>query len=338
MPTTEAKKTKVGCLSDWSLLPLRTELEKFEPGLDLNINSLPQLRKTAISEKQDIFPELCTNLIRKAAVDLALPLGLAVKGPSPVCYFGYHSLASKMQEYINNRIEAVQDIFQKAKVNDTPHVAAAVDYILDALDDLDARMEGVIEAPALFFRRDYSLGHSVARLMYPLLFGKKALKTRLDAPPLNNAKEPALSFDVLSGNDAVVRRSSYSGILDLSAIWYKITLLPLVYLVWQKNDKGIVQSLHRQKILKAAELAQARMKVDPSIYYPDILPLDLKGHEIDLSQYWKNFHYHLDPQSMRSIIVLVHLARAFERIENTDELRVKMIRWQDKVSKEVHFT
>jgi hypothetical protein len=337
MASSELKKTKIGCLSDWSLLPLRTELEKFEPGLDLNINSLPQLRKAAVTDKQDIFPELCTNLIRKATVDLALPLGLAVKGPSPICYFGYNSLSPKMQEYLNKRIDAVQEIFQKAKVNESQHVASAVDFILDALEDLDAKMDGTFEAPALYFRRDYSVGQSVARIMYPLLFGRKALKTKLDATPIP-PKEPTFAFDVLSGNDAVVRRASYNGVLDLSAIWHKMTNLPLVYLVWQKNDKSAMAPQHRQKMLKAAELAQARMKVEPSTYFPDILPLDLKGHEIDLSQYWKNLNYFLDAPGMRSVIVLVHLARAFERIENTDELRVKMIRWQDKVSKELHLS
>src|SRR5690606_19495079 len=129
-------------------------------------------------------------------------------------------------------------------------------------------------------------------------------ETSMDAPQASDV--PVL--ELLIGDEALIRRPSYAAVIDLSEAWLELTGLPFVFAVWQKS-KGTLSPYWRECITEAAKLAQARMRVEPSVYLPDGEPGDILGHRIDLASYWKGISYHLGDAQMRGLLLFLCLAR-----------------------------
>ena len=73
------------------------------------------------------------------------------------------------------------------------------------------------------------------------------------------------------------------------------------------------------------------MKVEPSCYLPDILPLNAAGHGIDLSSLWKHLNYRLVAEDFLSLMLYLHFAKPLMKNPLDDDLfKIKMIRLQER--------
>jgi hypothetical protein len=319
-----SKIVSLGVINDWALLPLKEELSKIEPVIKAECCPSSHLKKGCKNPKYDLNPELITYLLKRPSFDFSLPLGLISEGPSSLCLLGAQELSDEVKHFISAKVAGLNQLFSQANLLGSSQLGYSVEHVLEGLADLERNLPTPGGVPRLQGKREYYLGFAAARLVYRLIFGPQSYD--LDNPAEGSA------FDLLAGNDALTRRGAYPEILDITKLWWEMTNLPLVLMIWQKQEKTAVPPAVKAKILKAANLAQTKMKVEPSSYLPDIRPVDAKGHPIDLKQLWKSLSFHLSPKSMRSMLAFLYLSRSLEATSEADDLAIKMIRWQERTT------
>jgi chorismate dehydratase len=138
-------------------------------------------------------------------------------------------------------------------------------------------------------------------------------------------------IELLIGDEALEKRSQYSLVIDLGQAWWDITRLPFVFAVWQ--SRAPVSPALKAKIIKASELAEMRMKLEPSVYFPEIMPLDASGRQLPLGDYWKLIDYRLGFEEIRGLVAFLYLAKHFRPVERSDQILLKMIRLQELSSR-----
>lgn len=307
----------IGCGTDWALLPLRREWARTENAQLLDIAETPvMLRKNLEKGLLSLVLTSPLHLIRQIQFELALPLGLSVRGGG-LCYIGFTEAQLPLHERLMERLARLNAIFQRYRATDGEPLAGVAHNILRA-----AQSEAEpLEVPGL--QNNGETGGALGRLLTRLLFGADASREREIRESAQSASLP-----LLEGNEAVFRRPQFAAIIDLGDLWTQWTGFPLVLQVWQKLQGREVK---KSRLLKVAELAEARMKVEPSAYFPDLSPIDYAGAEIDLSRVWRAVTYRLQSMEMRGLLLLLYFFHLMEQqADHADVFTAKMIRWQQR--------
>lgn len=317
---------KIACLADWALLPFRREWQRGDSPLSLECGeNHREMRRQLdrLSYRMACCPPAC--LLRHLPFELAVFQGLSVKGSSGICYLGFDEsqmdMKSSLEEALNGLYEHARTVFQELGDNVTGQASTLAQRLRSRLSET---MPWVGQLP-LTAQAESST--QFVRFLGWLLLGSDEFRNQ----EIRQAAQSSGSLPVvLEGNEALARRKQFAGIIDLGDVWHKLTGLPFVLQVWQRHTKHPCGQ-KAQKIAKTAELAEARMKVEPSSYFPDILPSDQQGAEIDLAKLWRNVHYRLGAMEIKSILLLLHFMMSMEQpSETTDAITAKMIRWQER--------
>lgn len=332
------KTATLGCFPGWAMYPLRKKLQKLDARISLRVADKSTLQKMLQSSELAMAPCSSICLLKNPHFDLALPLGVAVKGSSGGTYIGFSNTSSKISEITQRRINVLRDIFMHANVKKTKNIGHATQFImrcLNELPDLDFK-----HAPLVRMGKGSTSEVMLGKVLYRLLFGQAAYENNERINSVANGSMAAygpLAGELRSGDDALQKRCQYLRMIDLEDIWYQLTSLPFVYSVWQKNSQKLSLQL-KNKILKGAELVQASMKVEPTAHFPDIRPTNQSDQCIDLAGYWKNIYYRLGPQEMRGMLLFLNLAYQLEKKSLRDDLlTVKMIRMEQRDLSVQHF-
>lgn len=307
----------IGCGTDWAFLPLRREWVRAESAQLMEIVEAPtQLRK---SLEKGLLPLVLlspVHLIRQIPFELALPLGLAVRSGGH-CYIGFTESQLPQYELLSERLTRLNGLFQRYRPGEGDSLASVAHNVLRAAQS---------EAEPLEVSGWQSSGETsgaLGKLLTRLLFGAEAARER----EIRESAQGSL-LPLLEGNEAMFRRPQFAAIIDLGELWTQWTGLPLVLQVWQKLQGREVK---KARLLKVAELAEARMKVEPSAYFPDLSPIDFSGAEIDLSRVWRGISYRLQAAEMRGLLLLLHFFHLMEQqVDHADAFTAKMIRWQQR--------
>ena len=320
----------IGCPNDWSLHPLRRELKKFTGSHTLKMTDGKCLQNLLSSHEIEAAACSPLHLLRHPNFELALPLGLSCHGSDLSCYFGLKDDCLDLPEILADRIQSLSEVFHSSKIKTSATIKSAAEFVGKACKDL--ALPKLKETPKLRIFQGEGAESTLAKILYLLLWGEHAYETNEIISSQLHCSYHGPTIDLLSKNSALQHRCQYRRIIDLSELWFRITGLPFVSMVWQK-----IKSQHhlasKSLIASAAEKAHARMKIEPSAYYPDIIPLADNLEEIKLSQLWKKQSYKLGTAEIKSMLFFLQLAAPLEKkLLHPEIFTIKMIRWQEKMS------
>lgn len=317
----------VGWVGYWNLLPFRAELERlYGDRLQLHRGTPEQVNRWLSEGKVAVAPSSSVCLVRSGRHEIACSLGIASYGQVTSVYFGLHHEELHVLEAIRERQRMLRDIVRHGMFKfgaDARRLAAFVWKSAALLPRLDSGL-----APPVFFTPASATSAALGRILYRLWFGESPVETRAGgAAGATQSFSMRRPMELLIGDEALVRRPQFRAVIDLGEAWRELTDLPFVFAVWQTAGQELA-AVWRQRMFEAAELAQARMQVEPSHYFPDMPGVDVNGHPIDLGQYWKHIHYRLGPAHFKSLAIFLSLARLLNPEKIEDEAIVNIMRWE----------
>lgn len=319
----------LGCTGSWASIPLYQEIGR--------------LASWSLTKKDDFFSVsqmlqdqnveygLCSvdRILMNLDFELALPVGVVVHGSSSLAYFT-DEYCEELKKLLKPRIDRLKGIFENAHLPRSTNMREAARFIWSELECLEE--PAIKRAPYVEFSGGCGLFTSLARVMYRLLFGEVAYETNLRMQTctkngsFQNSSDIKLEFR--QGNDALARKCKQRNMIDLVETWLTLTGMPFVCAVIQKCQKSS-HSNGRLKIIECAEMAQAKMKIDPVSYLPDVIPMNSSGQNIDLAAVWKTITYRLNSEDMKSLLLFLNLARPLQKnMSNEDKVSLKLLRWQ----------
>jgi len=313
----------------WSMLPLQSELERLGGAeIEFHKGSPVQVNRWLSEGKVALAPSSSVCLVKNSQHEIAFPLGVASCGPVLSAYIGVHHEETGVLEVIRTRQAMLREILRQAKgrpENDARKLASFLFKMSATLPPLELDVP-----PPMIVTPASATGANLARLLYRLWFGESAYEMRA-AETGGAAATTALSLrrpiEVLVGDEALQRRPSFRAVIDLGEAWRDLTDLPFVFAIFQTTRKTL-SPYWRQKILEAAELAQARMRVEPSYYLPERGALDVNARPIDLVAYWKAIQYRLGPQHFKGLALFLALSRLLSPDSIDDQAVANITRWE----------
>lgn len=325
---TTGERPSLACSKGWGLLPFIREYGKWD-------RSLLECERQGDAQDQlsahNVPLAFCSpdRLLKNHDLELAYPVGEVYDGPCGLAYFTTEN-CDLLKQRLAGRMAALKEIFSQSAIRRNDDSRMVANQIWDAVRTLvDPPSKRV---PLLFLGSKGGPYTTLARVLYRLLFGAVAYESNERLQGSAGSFQPDRSMELKQGNEALAKRSQYHSVLDLIDLWHELTGMAFVGSVLQKSSRPSIPG-SKHHILKAAELAQVRMKVEPSIYLPDIMPLNSLGQGIDLSSIWKHLSYRLIGEDFKSLMLFLNLARPLiTKPREDDVFNIKMIRWQERRS------
>jgi predicted solute-binding protein len=320
---------QLGWIPYWNLLPLRHELERAcGKELQLHKGTPSVVNKWLTEGKVALAPCSSVCLLKNKGHEMALPLGIAANGPVTSVYLGIHQDDAGLLERIRARQHQLREIAKVGQARYGSDARQWANFVWKA-----AALEAPASAdlpPPLVVTPASATSTNLARILYRLWFGQDAYEMRatesggIAASTTCAMRKP---IELLIGDEALQRRPQFKTIIDLGEAWRELTDLPFVFAVWQSNGKAM-SPYWRQKITEAAEIAQARMRVESCTYMPDMMPVDVQNHPIDLAAYWRVIQYRLTAQHFKGLAAFLALSRCLTPMQRDDEAVCTITRWE----------
>lgn len=315
----------LGIIPYWNLLPLKQELLKPKVGA-INIKSGTPANVNAWLNAGDVRLAPCSSvcLVTNPGFEMALPMGVASNGAVQSVYLGFQKEHLALLQHIETRQQQLRTLFQQAQAAhgfDARQITNTIWDTMRGMDDVP-----LAQCPTLKFSAASASGAFLTRIFYALWFGLESYKG-MALRKFVRLNDDHGGLELVIGDEALKRRSSFAAVLDLGALWKEFTDLPFVFAVWQ--SKGACLNGWRRKILEIGELTERRMKSDPQYYLPGELPRDDKDRPIQLADYWKAINYRLGPDELRGLLIFLCLTRQLLATPLDTNMVVKIMRWQE---------
>lgn len=316
---------KLGWIPYQNLVPLRSELiRQFGKELIVREGHPTQVNRWLSEGEIDVSPSSSICLLRNPKHEIACHVGVACDGAVRSVYLGFPrsvaSLLVTMQDRLAVVGEMIRDAAKRAQ-SDSRGVA-------QALWRQSVEFEALAgEAPILRLTKASATSCGLAKFIYRHCFGEAATRSRVLAQDESYSFEQNLpELTLLIGDEALQRRHEFAAVLDLGSAWKQMTGLPFVFAIWQRAGAVIADSFYQQ-VYKAAAIAQARMRVEPSIYLDE---LDIKSEQQrqNLAEYWEGLHYRLTGDDMRGLCLFLALVRPLLKLDGNEDASTKIMRWQ----------
>ena len=324
---TTSAPLQLGWIPYFNLVPLRAELDRLAGNeVELHRGVPAQVNRWLTEGKVSLAPCSSICLLRHSNHEIALPLGVAAGGPVASVYLGLHHEDAGLVEVVRTRQHMLREIFRAAEKREMDARKFA-DFIFKMASTLPPLELNV--APPLVVTPASATSATLARIFYRLWFGEAAYELRAAQGNISRTVmlDDRRPMELLIGDEALARRPQFRAIIDLGEAWRDVTDLPFVFAVWQKT-RHPVTPLWRNRIFEAAEIAQARMRIEPSHYLPDMPATDTQGHSLDLSGYWKLIQYRLGPQHFKGLALFLALARNLAPALVDHQGVINITRWE----------
>lgn len=267
------------------------------------------------------------NLLKARQVDIALPLGVASEGAVQSVYLGLHREHADTLEIIQERQVEVKSWFDEAKQKFGHDQRQIAQYVKN-------RSVQIKGAPSISFTPNSAASKALVRIFLSLWFGvDNADRAMISGDTKVNCGEGASGFiggqrpiELVIGDDALARRCEFAAVLDLGQLWWDVTGLPFVFAVWQSSLQTVPQGF-KSLLLEAASISSVRMKVDPSVYFPDVLPLDSLGHSLNLPAYWQAIQYKLSGKHLQGLLLYLTLYSSLFECVESKYIPARLARW-----------
>jgi len=319
------QKLKVGMIPFWNLVPFKQELLRDRNlNIDMKLGNPTSINKWLQEGEIHLAPcsSICLNL---PGYEMALPLGVASDGFVRSVYLGLQNEHLPYLELLTHRIPKIREIFNSATQSHLEFNARQLaQRVTEALKELPSIP--LNECPSLKFPNSSASSIALSKILYTFWFGHDAFKFMCarNFAPLSGTQKP---IELLIGDEALIHHKTYAKTIDLGQFWKDLTGLPFVFAVWQ--SKGLCLNGWRRKILEVGDLAEKRMRVEPTDYLPTLPALDANGNALPLIEYWREIKYRLGPEEFRGLLVFLCLARKLSEQALDNEIAVKLLRWQE---------
>ena len=261
-----------------------------------------------------------------------MPLGVASKGPVKSVYLAIPKSLNGLSKELAPRMKALSELAKLGQQKYGDQVRAVAKFIMGGLNHLP---QVEVSPPPMALSCASASGAMLSRLFYATMFGEDAyaercLDGRLATTKKINCQTTAIELHI--GDDALIRRSQFCEIIDLSSWWYEVFELPFVFAIWQTKSDQVhsLTQVWRSRIMKVASLAQAKMHVEAWEYGPDVRPLAANGQELDLAGYWKCIHYRLSQHDLSGLMLFLALGRELLADQVDDAIVARLMRWQEQ--------
>jgi predicted solute-binding protein len=315
---------QVGMIPYWNLLPLRHELlRQKQVGFEVKTGSPTAINKMLLEGHIQLAPcsSICLSL---TGFEMAVPLGVVSDGAVQSVYLGLQEEHAPLVEILYRKVHAFSEIFSHAKSLFGYDARQTATFIWENLKDLENSPVSI--CPSLKISKASATSAVLTKIIYKMWFGSQAydeMSNRKFTRTYNDQRP----IELVIGDEALVRQSSFYKTIDLGMLWKKMTGLPFVFAVWQ--SRGAFINGWRRKIFELGEKAENRMRVEPSVYIPSLPPTDETGQVISLPDYWKSIYYKIGPQEFRGLLVFLCLARKLQETPLDNSIMVKILRWQE---------
>ena len=312
-------KLNLGWVPYWNMLPLKQEIsQKLSSHVDYKLGHPAEINQWTQSGEVLAAPCSSICLLKYPAMQMAMPLGVAASKEVQSVYIGLTKRNDSLLEFLQYRVEFCQGVIKNAlfKHPNDPRTAAKI-----ASKIIYTKKETLrFTPPAMYFSNASETSVALSKLLWRMIFGLDVFEK-----PENNSTAGA---HLLIGDEALEKKGAFQERLDLAVYWRKLTGLPFVFAVMQSTTPQNIAAEYTEKMLAAAELAQARMKIEPSTYFSSPLPKDSQGYTIDLASYWRNLHFRLTPNDLKGL--LLFLALTSESQPKSHNTTNKLISLQEK--------
>lgn len=282
----------------WNMLPLKQEIKrKIGSKVEFTMGHPADINKLARTGKVIAAPCSSVCLLKYPELSMPLPIGVVASKEVESVYIGFTRFEEDLMSYIEYRTEQCQRFFKQAREkypNDPRSAAKAAIKLMQA-----SKQNITYCPPPIYFTAASETSVALARLFWKFLFGAKPVTPDERHTEQNIAQ-------VLIGDEALEKKHNFPIKLDLATYWRKMTGLPFVFAAWQSACKEPHPELN-ESLLAAAELAQAKMKIEPSSYFSTPLPKDQQGHTIDLAGYWSHLRYRLTSTDIQGLMLFLSL-------------------------------
>lgn len=308
--------------------PLNHELTAAKPALKLHITSRAAMATGLSQNAALVAPTQIFSLLKAKPFRPAAPVGLAYLGSSPGCYFAVRDANPRLSAYIQARLKWLKATFEAKAKHQLTSPRDAMSWLWQRASENDPSDELKGMKPRLIPGSASSDHRDLATAFYHLLFGPKAASEQqiIEAArvqPVAGPGEVAIEFhwhDLSGGQPA-----QPSVMLELGEIWQAITNLPFVMSVWQCQEP--VAAPIAQRLMQAAQLAEAKMKIDPAAYFNDgQAPIGR-----NLAALWQRTRYLLGEDDFLSLQLLGQLLQLF-RHRSDHDFYLRSSQWSDELA------
>lgn len=317
-------KLKVGMIPFWNLVPFKQELLRDRNlSIDMKLGNPTSINKWLQEGEIHLAP--CSSIcLNQPGFEMALPLGVASDGFVRSVYLGLQNEHLPFLELLSTRIPKIRAIFDSTQTSLDFNARNIAQRVCEALKDLPSIP--LNECPPLKFPNSSASSVALSKILYMFWFGYDAFKfmSARNFAPLSGGQKP---IELLIGDEALVHQNTFVKTIDLGQFWKDLSGLPFVFAVWQ--SKGLCLNGWRRKILEVGDLAEQKMRVEPTDYLPTLPPLDNTGNPIPLIEYWREIKYRLGVEEFRGLLIFLCLARKLSEQPLDNETAVKLLRWQE---------
>jgi predicted solute-binding protein len=322
---------KIGWIPYLNLLPMKRELEaaashqlEFIKGHPTSVN------KWLLDGTVHLAPSSSINLLQAERVNLALPLGVASDGAVQSVYIGFYREHLDFYQAMKIRYSETKKWFRSmldgVNFQDNLEFRGAAAEIQPFLA---SRATPALKVPPTFLTPNSASSQALLRVFFKLWYGVDCFdqkKYQTVAAHDGGFIEGNRPLELVIGDEALIRRGEFARIFDLGEAWSTTTGLPFVYAVWQ-TSRNVMPHVLRDLIVQAAELSSARMRVEPSTYFPTMIPQDSLGNPLDLASYWKCISYQLNSRHLKGLLLFLNLYTALFKMESSDPIPARLARW-----------
>jgi predicted solute-binding protein len=294
--------SQLGWIPYLNLRPLKVELDRLCGGhLQFKSGHPSSVNQWLCDHSVSIAPASSINLLRSESLEIAAPIGVASRGPVMSVYLGYHREHAWIASFIEERQKRLKPWFERERLLHSKWSADTVSNMVEQKDLLAADFD--LKNLWLKKSKASEASNGLARIFLSLWFGREGAESLL-----NRVVQPSDGpcLELVIGDEALIRRPEFFGVLDLGELWWELVGLPFVFAIWQTH-LDVVPAGFRSLLISAAEHAELRMRVEPQVYIPESHPVDSQGSPLDLARYWGLIDYRLSAEHMKGLMTYLRL-------------------------------
>lgn len=300
---------------------MRLELQRvYGQQLKLICGTPQQVNRSLITHEVAVAPASSICLLNNLQLNMALPLGVACDGQVQSVYLGFGTEQQELLANITARNAELAKLFRDALPAYGNDLRGLARYIRT-----HSAPTTMLSIPIPLFKLSphSATSNVLLHVLYRLWFGEE--NYRYFTEHIRYGKDAQVQL--LIGDEALNATQRFQYILDLGKMWKDITGLPFVFAVWQSYTP--LPELWCQRLLQAAELATARMRIEPSDYLAQVP----SNCNVDLAHYWQHIHYTLKQRELKSLYLFLNLYRLFNAHHEANEaLSTRLVRWEEQAS------
>ena len=349
----------IGWVDYWNLLPMRLELQRlWGRELRLVCGTPRQINRCLLAHEVAVAPASSVCLLNNLQLNMALPLGVACDGQVRSVYLGFGAGQQELKQAIVARTAVLAHFCRETVAvygHDLRGMARAIRT--QAASTRFARTDFLPLSSSRFTRTDFlplsssrftrtdflplsssrlaeplplfklsphsATSNALLHVFYQLWFGEESYRYFAEHVPYEHDAQVQL----LIGDEALRAAEKFPDTLDLGKIWKDMTGLPFVFAVWQAHTP--LSETWRHRLLDAAELATARMRVEPSDYLTQVENCGA----VNLADYWQHIYYTLRGRELKSLYLFLNLYRLLTAQHEADEaISTRLVRWEEQAS------